>query len=197
MSEKKSHGVQLLLRAVVKDPDGKVISDSGQKPSKSFVIQFLEFFHFLAYGPATGNATTITGAEDDLYYAVGRPDLIFNVKAPINDDLYGIVVGIGVAAESNTDYKLSNQLEEGVAVGKITHGAQTVGTAAIVDVNVDLELKRAFTNNTGSVITVKEVGVYTRCTGKNVSHCIIRDLLVVEVPDKCSLTVYYTLRTTV
>lgn len=199
VKEEKPNGIQLLMRAVVKDQDGRIISDTGYEPSKSFVIQFLEFFYHLASGPAGGNATQIDGSEDQIYYGIARADNLLNVNAQVNEDLYGIVIGIGTAPVSNTDYKLDNQLEEGVAAGRITHGVQTVGTAGVVGVNVDLEIKRSFTNNTGSTITVTEAGVYARNTGKNYSHCLIRDLLAasVDVPDKCSLTVYYTLRTTV
>ena len=200
MSEKKSHGVQLLIRTVVKDPDGKVIHDSGQKPSKSFVIQFLEFIYAASRGSAL-SATDVAGAESMIYNNAYEPAISFSIDAPINVSLYGIVVGTGDTGETNTDYKLETQLTEGVGAGNITHGVVDFVTVAIVGVNVDFEIKRAFTNNTGSLITVAEAGMYTKQTGPPGPkyHCIIRDVLVasVDVPDKCSLTVYYTLRTTV
>lgn len=203
MSEKKSHGVQLLIRAVVRDPEGRVLSDTGQKPSKSFVIQFLEFIYGLFDGPATLEATAVDGTEDVIYRAEGVDGYCYlhlRVDAPINDDTHGIVVGTGSTAETNTDYKLEAQLTEGVGAGNITHGAMVVGTAGVVGANVDLEIKRSFPNNTGSTITVAEAGVYAK-QGIFVPyyHCIIRDVLAasIDVPDKCALTVYYTLRTTV
>ncbi|GAI61618.1 unnamed protein product, partial [marine sediment metagenome] len=57
----------------------------------------------------------------------------------------------------------------------------------------------SFPNNTGSTITIKEAGIYIFSGGLSY-FCIIRDVLGapgVTVPDKCALTVYYTLRTTV
>ncbi|GAG42215.1 unnamed protein product, partial [marine sediment metagenome] len=118
----------------------------------------------------------------------------------INVDNYGIVAGTGDTAVENDDYKLETQLTEGAGAGDITHGAVIVGSAALVDSNVDIVHYRPFTNNTGSTIAVKETGIYT---SQNLlvsrDHCIIRDVLgaPIDVPDKCSLTVYYTIRTTV
>lgn len=205
MSEKKkSHGVQLLLRAVVTDPDGKVISDTGEKPANSFVIQFLEFIHSLFRGPGGWNVVTATnGTEDPIYWGTGdNPQKEFKVDSVAGEHRYGVVVGTGDTAESNTDYKLQTQLTEGATAGKITHGTTVVGTAGVAGANVDMEVKRSFTNNTGSAITVKEAGIYThnnRVAPTGSFHCIIRDVFPgpVNVPNYCSLAVYYTLRTTV
>jgi len=195
--EKKSHGVQLLIRCVVRDPDGKIITDTGRKPAKSFVIQFLEYIYYCAIG-GTQNATEVDGTEDVIYTFLGVCTGSFAIDGAINEDTHGIVIGTGDTAETNTDFALDVQLTEGVGAGQITHGAQVVGAAGVVGANVDLEIKRAFTNNTGSNITVKEAGVYV--TNYDARwHCIIRDVLALscEVPDRCSLSVIYTVRTTV
>lgn len=200
MKEKKSHGVQLLIRAVVKDPDGKVLSDTGQKPSKSFVIQFLEFLYALFNAPAFLNATDVNNVENKIYDDGQYASHHLKAGAPINASTWGIVVGTGDTAETNADYKLETQLTEGVTAGKITHGAVTVETTAVVGANVDLETKRSFPNNTGSTITIKEAGIYTEMhLAAYKYHCIIRDVLgtPIDVPDMCALTVYYTFRTTV
>lgn len=196
--KKKTHGVKLLIRMVVRDPDGKIITDTRRKPSKSFVIQFLEGFYGMVAIGASMTATATDGTEDIITFSNTPISSNLRVDAAVNIDVYGVVVGTGDAAESNTDHKLETQLTEGVGAGNITHGESVVETVAVVGANVDLEVKRAFTNLTGSTITVKEAGIYC----KQVSgyyHCLVRDVLAasVEVPDKCSLTVIYTLRTTV
>lgn len=199
MSEKKSHGIQLLIQTVVKEPGGKVISDTGQKPAKSFVIQFLEFIYGIAKAVGNVTATDVNGAEENLYFATGLANIHLRIDAPVNNSDYGIVIGTGDTGETNTNYKLETQLTEGVGAGNITHGAMDKVATAEVGANVDLELKRSFINNTGSAILVKEAGIYTKFVSTLKYHCIIRDVLPapVNVPDKCSLTVYYTLRTTV
>lgn len=201
MKEKKTHGIQLLIQAVVTGPDGKVISDTGERPARSFVIQFLEFIRTLfdaTYGTISFTATD--GTEDRLYESLSNLQYQFNIDAGVGASSHGLVVGTSDAAETNTDYRLGARIGHGVGVGNISYGAVVITAAAVVGPNVDLVVKRAFTNLTGSAIGVKEAGIYTKF---NVStywyHCIARDVFpgTVNVPDHCSLTVYYTIRTTV
>lgn len=197
--KKKTHGVQLILRTVVTDPDGKVITDTGEKAANSFVRQFLEFWScVLANAYATSKETD--GTQDVIWSATWLWNITFLANAGINVDNYGIQVGTGDTAPANTNYKLETPLTEGVGAGNITHNAMTIGTAAVVGANVDLVLKRSFTNGTGDTITVKEAGLVVLTDyGTEPEFLIIRDVLspTVDVPDKCSITVIYTLRTTV
>lgn len=195
MKEKrKASGIQLLIRSIVKDPDGNVVSDSGDRPARSFTLQFLEFIQAMFTG-VTKDATTIDNAEEKIWYNIGD---IFSwgfLASTYFDDV-GIVVGTGDTAPTNTDYKLETRLTHGVGAGDISHGTMDIGSAAEVGPNVDLPLRRAFTNLTGSSIVVKEAGIYLR----NVSfiHCIARDLVVGgTLPNLYSLTIIYTVRTTV
>ncbi len=205
---RKPSSVQLLIRTVVKDPDGKIINDSGQNSAKSFVIQFLEFIRY--FFDATGisqKATATDGTEDNIYYSTSLCDVHFYVDAPASLEYggtWGIVIGTGNTPATNTDYALETMLTSGVGAGEVTFGDSSVGVAAVVGANIDLTITRAFTNNTGSMIPVREAGMYSRFKGggapaAGLIHCIIRDVLAPEVtlPDKCTLTVYYTIRTTV
>lgn len=204
--KKKAHGIQLLLRAVVTDPDGKVVSDTEDKPASSFLIQFLEFIRGL-FNAFNMLATATNGGESYIYHISGTSAATricaraFNADAAAGDSGKGIVIGTntGETAEDNENYKLDTQLGSGA----ITHGTQLFEYATVAGANVDLVLKRAFTNLTGSTIGVKEVGIYVyqsqggaAGTGR---HCIIRDVFpgTVNVPDNHTLTIYYTLRTTV
>ena len=198
MKEKKAHGVQLLLQAVVRDPDGKIISDTGRKPARSFLIQFLEFIYGMFYFGAVGYATATDGTEDVIYGPNDAANKNFRVDAALNDAVHGIVVGTGDTAVTNTDYQLETQIANGTGAGQLTYGSVTVGGAAVVGANVDLEVKRTFTNGSGDTITVTEAGIYVEFAG-SYYHCIIRDVLAagIDVPDKCSLSIIYTLRTTV
>lgn len=201
--KEKAHGVQLLIRAVVKNSDGKILSDTGQKPAKSFVKQFLAAIGDLFDSTDTNTWKSITGSTGAVIFFSGGPftEPYFRLGAPAYESLYGIVVGTGDTAVDNEDYSLETQLTEGAGAGNITHGAMEMSATAIVGPNVDTEHGRTFTNNTGSAILVKEAGVYIR-SGILVDSrmfCIIRDVLApaINVPDKCSMTIYYTFRTTV
>jgi len=189
-------------RVVVTDPKGRILFDSGRRPSKSFVIQFLEFVRHVLDGTGFpgGAATDITNSETRIYNGGAYCNKIFRGDATINVSTHGIVVGrnAGSTAESNTNYKLDTQLTEGTGAGQITHGECVIVASAVVGANVEIDTHRAFTNNTGSIISVKEVGFYVRNSEDGVTHCVIRDVITeVSLPDKCSLTVYYYWRTTV
>ncbi|GAH62887.1 unnamed protein product, partial [marine sediment metagenome] len=126
MSEQKQKEdpIQLLLRTVVRDPDGKTLHDSGRNPAKSFVIQFLQFFSamlgFDVDGATNYNATDTSGVAGYLYKGNAWASLNFRVDAGVGVDEYGIVVGTGETAPTNTDHKLETQLTEGVGGGNIT-----------------------------------------------------------------------------
>lgn len=198
----KTHGIQLLLRMVVRDPDGKIINDTGLNPTKSFVLQFLVFIYGHFSSQAAPTAKAVDGSLDRIRFQTDDGLEHFRMDAGGGVSTYGIVVGTGDTVESNVDYKLASQLGEGATVGKITHSAVSITVPAVAGANVDLELKRSFTNNTGSAIVIKEAGIYTIFTGYEATgkaHCIIRDVFPgpVNVPNYCSLSVHYTLRTTV
>lgn len=197
--ERKSHGIQLLLRCVVRDPDGKIISDTGRNPARSFVRALLQFVGAVGDAPGPVAVKATDGGNASIYNTYSTSSSFFRGHAGINNAGYGIVVGTGDTAETNTDWILATQLGEGVGAGQITHGATVVGPVAVVGVNVDMVMERSFSNNTGSTITVKEAGIYARQMIDPHDFCIVRDVLPspVDVPDKCSVSIYYTWRTTV
>ncbi len=200
MKKQKTNGIKLLIRMVVKDSKGRVIQDTGQDPAKSFVIQFLKWLGGV-FESTNINATDITGAPKNIVSTIRKSFEMARVDALVNDATHGIVVGTGDAAVDNTDIALETKIAHGSGAGQLTHGAQGIEAVAVVGANVDLELKRAFTNNSGGAIIVKEVGLYMKSkqNGTYAYFMVIRDVLApaITVPDMCSLTIYYTLRTTV
>lgn len=200
-SKEKANDVQLLLRLEVRDAQGRLISNTGNIKSKSFVIQWLEGVYSIFRGIAF-NATDINNAETEINNGGGYGlSSCLWIQAGVDNGTYGIVIGTGTNAVTNTDYRLQTKIAQGAGAGQMSHGAMIFVTTAIVGANVDFVTKRTFTNNSGAQITVNEAGTYTYNAGHvaHPVHCIIRDKLAVgvDVPDKCSLTVYYTWRTTV
>ncbi len=196
--QNKTHGVQLLVQAIVRDPEGNIVTDTGQNPAHSFTIQFLKFIGAMLHGANDVTATDITNSATLLYKKTFNTIQQFNIGAVVNEDTYGIVVGTDNTAEDNLDYKLGAQIAEGTGVGELTHGEVTYTVAAEVGPNVDLRIVRTFTNATGLDVTVEEAGVYASHALTNY-HCIIRDVLPapVVVPHRYSLSIIYTLRTTI
>jgi len=191
--------VKAMLRVVVTSPDGKVLSDTGEKESKSYVIQFLEFFYGLFYATVNVNATATDGAERNIYTLTAMLNLHFIYNYGVGQDIGGIQVGTGDTPVTNDDWKLATKIAHGSGAQQLMYGAMVIGTVAIVAGNVDLETKRTFTNSSGATITVKECGAVVVLNVSPQCHMIIRDVLgtPVPVPHNCSVTIYYTFRTTV
>ena len=108
----------------------------------------------------------------------------------------GVGVGTGTTTPTNTDYVLATPIAHGTGAGQIQYQGTTYTAADVVGDNVDAIITRTFLNGSGSTITVNEIGIYCLDTQ---SFLEIRDVLAagVDVDDGETLTVQYTLRTTV
>jgi len=190
------------LRILKHDPEGKLVKDSGLMPSQSYVIQFLEFLEGLFTPSPAKDATDVDNAESRLVYGASTSENYGRVDAPAGDDTYGIVVGTnaGTTAEDNENYKLDTKiLHSGVgAANKLNYQAVTFVVPRTVGPNIDLDISRAFLNETGNTITVKEIGIICKNIPDTKYHLLLRDVVTDEpVDDAETLTVVYVLRTTV
>lgn len=193
--------LEIFVRREIRDKEGNLIKDSGLQKSKSFVLGFLDLVLLLmdelynVPGPAE-NITDTTNNVRAVDATLGAL-VMFAVRAAANDDTYGIVVGSGITAESNADYKLASQIAHGVA--GLNYGGVSVTAAAIIGANVDMLLTRSFTNGSGVAKTVNEVGAYVASRTVGWYFCILRDVLAGSdvIPNGGVYTVVYTLRTTV
>jgi len=194
--------IQVFHRLLLLDPRGKIINDSGRIPSRSYVIQFLELIEAFLDGPTTKNATDVDNAESPIYRgATGAPVSYGRVDASANLDTHGIVVGTndGATPEGNENYKLDTKVLHGSGVaGKLNHQAVTMVAPAVVGANVDFDISRPFINDSGGTITIKEAGIICKNSQDTKYHLLVRDVVSdFAVPDDYTLTVVYTLRTTV
>lgn len=192
--------LETYYRILKHDPEGKLVKDSGLLPSHSYVIQFLELLEANLLN-TDKSATDVANAEsvlvdigDDLG-GYGRMD------AALGDDTYGVVVGTnaGPTAEGNENYALDTKIEHSAvgAAGKMNYQAVTFVAPRAVGANIDLDVSRPYLNETGSTITVKEIGLICKNTVDTKYHLLLRDVVSDEdVLDGYTLTVVYTLRTT-
>jgi len=188
-------------RILKHDPDGRLVKDSGLMPSHSYVIQFLEFIESL-FTQTDVTATDVTGAESVLCDVSDKVETKFIYKAPINNDTHGIVVGTnaGSTAEDNENYALDTKILHSAVgeAGKLNYQAVIFVAPREVGANVDFDISRPFLNESGGTISVKEIGIIIKNSTDTKYHLILRDVVTQEdVLDGYTLTVVYTLRTTV
>lgn len=199
--EKDKSTIQLFVRFKVKRKDGSIKFDSGQRKANCFVLQFLQ----LICGYFKADAVTIkdvTGTNRTAPDAVHRsPWICSQITAPSGDSSYGIVVGTGTAAEANDNYALQSQCTHGTGANQFLHGSMGLTEPKVAAGNVDYVLERSFTNESGSAITVNEVGAYVKVWDSTATYryfCILRDLTGgISVGNGEILVVEYTVRTTV
>lgn len=202
--EDDSMSLELFRRIMIHDKEGNLVKDSGLQPSSSYVIQFLELIYgWLDYVDVT--ATDVDNAEsvifDALASGVFHADYYGTVSAGAGVDDYGIVVGIntGETAEDNENYKLDTKILHGSEeADKLDHQAVTFVAARVVGANIDFDISRAFINDSGGTITVKEIGLICKNVAITKYHLLMRDVVSDEaVADDYTLTVVYTMRSTV
>ncbi|MHA1873140.1 MAG: hypothetical protein ACTSVB_03405 [Candidatus Heimdallarchaeaceae archaeon] len=95
----------------------------------------------------------------------------FAIDAEENNNNYGIVIGSGSTAVNKcSDYALENKLN-------LDCSAVTVNSTTCDSEKIELSAYRSFTNNTGSDVTIREVGLYCVGTSTSYIHCIDRTVL--------------------
>ena len=184
--------VKAYLKIKVIDENGKCTYYRRYR-SRSFVANFLrQIFTNLSH-QSVNNVNTRGGS-----YSIVNYDTII-VNDVSNDDNYGILIGSGTSAPSIIDYNLSQVISNGASVGRMQYGAVSV-TGAVTNTSTNtgyITVTRTFTNNSGSSITVSEVGLVAwsgNFSGQsNQFYLIIHDLLPtpITVPNGSSLSISY------
>jgi len=193
---------------IIVELDGKEVY---RGESRSFVQNLgkalLAFFQSTASG-STGGTVSITntsGGNASIYgeYYGGYGSSGFSpmaVNAPAGTDSYGIVVGSGSTPQTYSDYALASQIKNGTGAGQLSYGVHTT-TSSYGSASSYVTISRTFTNQSGSAIVVREVGIIARqstTTNSNTTDTkflIARDVLAnpVTVNNLGTLTVTYTL----
>jgi len=184
--------VKAYLKIKVIDENGKCTYYRRYR-SRSFVANFLrQIFTNLSH-QSVNNVNTGGGS-----YSIVNYDTII-VNDVSNDDNYGILIGSGTSAPSIIDHNLSQVISNGASVGQMQYGAVSV-TGAVTNTSTNtgyITVTRTFTNNSGSSITVSEVGLVAwsgNFSGQsNQFYLIIHDLLPtpITVPNGSSLSISY------
>ena len=197
----KANMTVYITRTITDTKTGKVIKRYRKKQSKSFVKAFMQHLEAMmahAYNAQSDSVTIKDTSNTERSVNVYTTDsqLYFGVEAPVNTDTYGVQIGTGTTAPAVADYTIETQIAHGTGAGEMEHGATGVGSATVSGSDMEMTITRAFVNNSGGAITVKEVGL-TAETQSTWMFLLLRDAVNDAVADGQTYTVTYTFTTTV
>jgi len=199
---KLNDNIQIYVELTVKDRNGKIIKHHKQR-SHSFVANFLNFIANGFANPFGNNNVVFTMSNVDNTSVISKAPLYADDSS--NDDTYGIVVGTGTTAPTPQDYTLANKIPNGTSNGQLLYGSHSFnpssGSVAISGNTSSFKISRTFTNQSGTSITVSEVGIISSIYNGSDSQdyvLIIHDLLSspITIANLSVLEITYTLSIT-
>lgn len=121
-----------------------------------------------------------------------------HVNSPAGDTSYGIVVGSGTNAVNINNYQLQTLITNGTGSGQLQYGATVINsTFQIVGSDAYFSFSRTITNNSGTDITVNEIGLIVNQYINSYKFLIDRTLYTMTVPNTGGKTITYTIKATV
>lgn len=182
-------------------PDGTVILGE-QKKANSLVQAFIGMLgkQFVSNTPGTSISIKDTGGTNrgygistQYYYTA------INFDAGAGDDNLGIVVGTDNTAVAITDYNLGSKIANGAGAGQLTYSALECPVAyTISGGDAYWDIRRTVTNDSGSDITVEEVGIIAKpYSSTSYRFLIDRTLNSFTIPAGEGKVITYTLKATV
>ena len=168
--------VNAYVTITVKDKDGKIVSQTKFK-SHSFVYNGLLGLLYLL----TGNNQTVTMTSGGTTSAGYLP-------------LSQILMGTGTKTPSITDYNLTSPISNGTGSGQLSYESFQISSPATSGDTGYFTITQQAINNSGSPITVTEVGLYDGGINTLATHDLLPSAQT--VPANGAITVTYTISVT-
>jgi hypothetical protein len=211
--EKKETSPLILWEIEVKDKTGKLLK-RYTTPARSWLRQFIQILkgefatrHGTTVGhenvsvvDETGTGRPYPNSSASMFYVYY---MNLSTRGDAGDASQGIIVGTSDTPNTLTTYALGGKIAHGSGSGQLVYGAETLEDVTNPSGNdLQFRITRTFTNNSGSTITVKEVGLLVKKydgESNTRSWLIARDVLPspVDVPDGATLTIRYVVKITV
>lgn len=177
---------QCYYRLAIFDADGNVVR-TQEAECKSFIRQIIDLM-YIQFRQTSYSIKDISGGTTARgpAYANGRASAA-----------YGPIIGTGATPVTISDYALDSMIADGSGAGQMVHGFSAVSMPTTpVSGTRSNTIERAFTNNSGSQITVAEIGLTVRVIS---TYLVIRDVLVIPEPvnDSSGLSLTYDIRVVV
>ncbi|RLG80404.1 MAG: hypothetical protein DRO40_11225 [Thermoprotei archaeon] len=183
-----SHVPVAYIELEVRDKNGKLIKKHRQ-PAHSWVKNFM---NILRYGFANHDVPCTKQDGSTVSITINASlGWFLRVTAGAGDDSHGLMVGNGSKAFEVDDYSLDSKIPHGSNANQLVYGETTVENVVDDGSKLYFRIIRTFSNNSGSSITVTEVGLAV--AGADNKPLIARDVLdsPVTVPNGGTLTVRY------
>ena len=193
---------EIMISLKVTEKDKTIFDDiqRGHSWTRNFYNAIM--FHMFQFGNTqtqfgAGYASSkfTNGAVNGSGYYLTGGSLCGIIPAAANLDTIGIVLGTGTTAFSTEQFALAAKIAQGVGAGQFTYLAQSVATAAY---NSGTKVwtvthSRVFNNNSGGLIVVREVALFSAMGSSIAGPMYERSVLSpeVSVPDGAQLTVVY------
>ena len=178
--------ITVKIAAFIRDKDGKIIKRIRPRRANSLLKQFIQMLASQFNGAAIAMLDTT-----DVSRAPGFNGAVQLINAGANTTTYGIVVGTGETVVAMTDNKLVTQV-----VTNIAHGVCSAVAENPAAETWQVVISRTITNNTGSLLSIKEVGLYAMDGNYNYKFCIDRTLYPVDLSNGAGITLSYTVAVT-
>lgn len=185
----------------------QIINEKGEVEksvkAKSWVYNIINEIYVTGQGMTGGasshNFKDITGTTYNNWRAYSSEIASLGLAGVTNK---GIVVGTSTQAVAGDDYALIAQIGHGSGVGELNYGSESAVAPSTLGSTRSFQLTRTFTNSSGAVIEVKEVGIYVLMHRGTPSvtdtYCIAdRTLLAFSINNGQAKTVQYTISITV
>jgi len=197
------------LTAIVRDSEGRVVKVHRQR-SHSPTANFIGLMLPLTYFNVTGNSYTLTNTGGSTYsYKPAPYASIQCISYPINATNYPtylLMIQVGSGQQSNpySAHSLAAPIANGSGTGQLVYGQPSVPSNITVSgSSAYFTVSQTFNNNSGSTITITEVGIILNLQFTNTNNSantnfggvlVWYDALSssISVPNGGSVTIYYT-----
>lgn len=159
--------------------------------ANSLVNNFLNFI----YGQWTG--VNVTCKNTSGVSASRNLSGVMLCNAAVNINTSGIVIGTGNAAVTIDNYALQTQILQSTTgeSGKMVHSVHALTAPVTVGSTRSFTISRVFTNNSGSTITIEEMGIIASFNAG--FYLLDRTLYTKEVLNTNGVQITYTISITV
>ena len=174
--------MKVFIGAKIYDPKtGRMVGDCGFQEAHSFVSNFIKAL-FVVMSQIGITIPDVGGAQRSITTAIGG---ILGVSAAANSTTAGIIIGSGTNAVTLGDLNLQTQV-----TSNVYHQLMNFFMNSSSSSSFELIISRTFLNNTGSTLTITEVGLIGSSNAGN-TFLIDRTLYSVVVPIGLSVTLTY------